>query len=615
MISLLNQLVVVGVLRSLDVQFACLVASTHEPDIQLAAAYLSAETGAGHACLNLEQLQLGRLFAGQHPKLAQAVWLAAGQPDISKWKKRLIGSAAVGDGGGATPLVLHNQRLYLHRMWRSEGEIAVFIRRNCQHEVVDEVKLRTILDKLFGVTENKLDWQKIAVAVAITRRIAVISGGPGTGKTTTVTKLLASLLQLNEHARIRIQLAAPTGKAAARLTESLSNASRKLLLTPAQLALFPTEATTLHSLLGIQANSQRMRYNRNNPLHLDVLVVDEASMIDLSMMARLITSVPERARLIFLGDRDQLASVETGAVLGDICCFAEQGYSEERAAELSRLTGCILKGRQISTEVTVRDSLCLLRKSYRFNTKSGIGQLAAAVNSGDITRARKVINGSFNDVKNYSLATSEEYQALLVGCVAGYCSYLKQVSSGAAITTVLAAFGTFQVVCALRIGPFGVTGLNYRIESELHHAGLIFREPGGWYLGRPIMIVRNDKSLGLYNGDIGITLRDGQGNLCVHFLLPDGNIKLVQPNRLPTHVTTYAMTVHKSQGSEFDHTLLVLPTHFLPLLTRELIYTAITRARMKLSLYAIDRILMKAIRTPTLRRSGLMQRVQKNYRQ
>ena len=356
-----------------------------------------------------------------------------------------------------------------------------------------------------------------------------------------------------------------------------------------------------------------MRYHRGNPLHLDVLVVDEASMVDLPMMARLIAALPAQARVIFLGDRDQLASVEAGAVLGDICRFAEQGYSVARAEQLSRLTGCLLQGQSAEAEAAVRDSLCLLRKSYRFDANSGIGQLAFAVNAGDGKKAAWALGGNFSDVTGHPLAETQDYQALLDACVAGYRDYLQQVATGADAVTILAAFGQFQVLCALREGPFGIAGLNERIETGLQRAGLIQRKPGTagrWYPGRPVMIGRNDSALGLFNGDIGIALRDESGELRVHFQLPDGSIKSVQPSRLPAHETAYAMTVHKSQGSEFDHTVLVLPNHFLPVLTRELVYTAITRARKQLSLYATEAVLLRAIRTPTQRRSGLAERLQ-----
>lgn len=613
MIALLEQAQALGVLRPLDLQFARVVAGSDEPEMLLAAACLSAEAGAGHVCLMLEQLLPENLFDGRQPELAQAAWLAAGQLDVAGWQQRLSASAAVGDGSTAMPMVLQQQRLYLQRMWQNEGEVAEFISSDSLPQAVEEAELRTILDQLFGEATDEPDWQKIAAAVAATRRIAVISGGPGTGKTTTVAKLLAALVQLAEGRRLRIQLAAPTGKAAARLTESLGSAGKQLALTPEQRALFPTEASTLHRLLGAQPNSQRMRYHGGNRLHLDVLVVDEASMVDLPMMARLIAALPAQARVIFLGDRDQLASVEAGAVLGDICRFAEQGYSIARAEQLSRLTGCLLQGESAQAEAAVRDSLCLLRKSYRFDANSGIGQLASAVNSGNGKLALAALDGRFSDVSGYPLAETQDYQALLDACVTGYRDYLRQVVAGADAVAVLAAFGRFQVLCALREGPFGIAGLNERIETGLQRAGLIQRKPGAagrWYSGRPVMIGRNDSALGLFNGDIGIALRDETGELRVHFQLPDGSIKSVQPSRLPAHETAYAMTVHKSQGSEFDHTVLVLPNHFLPVLTRELVYTAITRARRQLSLYAIDAVLMRAIRTPTQRRSGLAERLQ-----
>ncbi|CAI1900963.1 exodeoxyribonuclease V subunit alpha [Serratia proteamaculans] len=613
MIALLEQAQALGVLRPLDLQFARVVAGSDEPEMLLAAACLSAEAGAGHVCLMLEQLLPENLFDGRQPELAQAAWLAAGQLDVAGWQQRLSASAAVGDGSTAMPMVLQQQRLYLQRMWQNEGEVAEFISGDSLPQAVEEAELRTILDQLFGEATDEPDWQKIAAAVAATRRIAVISGGPGTGKTTTVAKLLAALVQLAEGRRLRIQLAAPTGKAAARLTESLGSAGKQLALTPEQRALFPTEASTLHRLLGAQPNSQRMRYHSGNRLHLDVLVVDEASMVDLPMMARLIAALPAQARVIFLGDRDQLASVEAGAVLGDICRFAEQGYSVARAEQLSRLTGCLLQGESAQAEAAVRDSLCLLRKSYRFDANSGIGQLASAVNAGNGKLALAALDGRFSDVSGYPLAETQDYQALLDACVTGYRDYLRQVVAGADAVAVLAAFGRFQVLCALREGPFGIAGLNERIETGLQRAGLIQRKPGAagrWYSGRPVMIGRNDSALGLFNGDIGIALRDETGELRVHFQLPDGSIKSVQPSRLPAHETAYAMTVHKSQGSEFDHTVLVLPNHFLPVLTRELVYTAITRARRQLSLYAIDAVLMRAIRTPTQRRSGLAERLQ-----
>jgi len=606
MLSLLLQAVEKRLLRPLDIQFARLVATESQPALLLAAACVSAEAGEGHVCLPLSNLCEDSLFAGRQPALAQAIWQAAGAPD--DWPSRLADWSAVSDGSRVTPLVLSNQRLYLHRLWYSEGRVADFFAAQEIKTAFDMRAAGDVLNSLFG--DQPENWQKIAAAVALTRKTAVISGGPGTGKTTTVAKLLAALIRLNPGA-LRIQLAAPTGKAAARLTESLGRALQDLAVSDEERRRFPAEATTLHRLLGAQPDTQRLRYHAGNPLHLDVLVVDEASMVDLSMMAKLIAALPAHARVVFLGDRDQLASVEAGAVLGDICRCTESGYSLARAEQLALLTGCTLQGSDDGQAPVVRDSICLLQKSYRFDASSGIGQLAKAINLGDAEQVRAVFAAAHDDVSYQTLNSAEAYQVMLDEVAQGYQPFLQLIRQQADPAEVIAAFGRYQLLCALRDGPFGVQGLNQRIEQRLMQLQRI-RRPGigsRWYAGRPVMITRNDSALGLFNGDIGITLRDEEGNLKVFFPLPDGSIKAIQPSRLPSHETAWVMTVHKSQGSEFDHTALVMPTQFLPVLTRELVYTAITRARKQLTIYSEPGVFQRAVQLQTQRRSGLVERL------
>ncbi|WP_419964566.1 exodeoxyribonuclease V subunit alpha [Pantoea vagans] len=606
MLSLLLQAVEKRLLRPLDIQFARLVATESQPALLLAAACVSAEAGEGHVCLPLSNLCEDSLFAGRQPALAQAIWQAAGKPD--DWPSHLADWSAVSDGSRVTPLVLSNQRLYLHRLWHSEGRVADFFAAQEVKTAFDMRAAGDVLNSLFG--DQPENWQKIAAAVALTRKTAVISGGPGTGKTTTVAKLLAALIRLNPGA-LRIQLAAPTGKAAARLTESLGRALQDLAVSDEERRRFPAEATTLHRLLGAQPDTQRLRYHAGNPLHLDVLVVDEASMVDLSMMAKLIAALPAHARVVFLGDRDQLASVEAGAVLGDICRCTESGYSMARAEQLALLTGCTLQGSDDGQAPVVRDSICLLQKSYRFDASSGIGQLAKAINRGDAEQVRTVFAAAHDDVSYQMLNSAEAYQVMLDEVAQGYQPFLQLIRQQALPAEVIAAFGRYQLLCALRDGPFGVQGLNQRIEQRLMQLQRI-RRPGigsRWYAGRPVMITRNDSALGLFNGDIGITLRDEEGNLKVFFPLPDGSIKAIQPSRLPSHETAWVMTVHKSQGSEFDHTALVMPTQFLPVLTRELVYTAITRARKQLTIYSEPGVFQRAVQLQTQRRSGLVERL------
>lgn len=596
--TLLLEAVAQKVLRPLDVQFALTVARPDEQAVMLAAALLSHDAGEGHVCLPLSRLTVTE----RSPAVLKALFEQAGAPQ--EWASRLLASPAISAGDEATPMVLAGDRLYLNRMWCNELTVARFFGDASTSLPVDEAQLAQTLDALFPATDD-LNWQKIAAAVALTRRISVISGGPGTGKTTTVAKLLAALVQMANGSRCRIRLAAPTGKAAARLTESLGKALRQLPLSDEQKALLPDEASTLHRLLGAQPGSQRLRYHAGNPLHLDVLVVDEASMIDLPMMSRLIDALPPHGRVIFLGDRDQLASVEAGAVLGDICAWVNAGYTAARAAQLSRLTGMTVPGGEASGADALRDSLCLLQKSYRFGSDSGIGQLAAAVNRGDKSAMQSVFRQDFADIGKKTLQSADDYQTMIDDALAGYEHYLQQVRDAASPESILAAFGEFQLLCALRDGPFGVSGLNERLEQRLVQKRWIERQPHSrWYQGRPVMIARNDSALGLFNGDIGVALDRGEG-MRVWFPLPDGTIKSVQPSRLPEHETAWAMTVHKSQGSEFSHAALILPGQSVPVVTRELVYTAITRARRQLSLYADDRILAQAIATRTERRSGL----------
>ncbi|ARD17657.1 exodeoxyribonuclease V subunit alpha [Edwardsiella piscicida] len=609
--SLLSQMAQQRTLRPLDLQFATLLGGPQQPHLALAAALVSQELAAGHVCLPLTALDTATL-SQRFPQQADA-WpaLLAGW-DVARWRDYLLAQPCVSGGDRATPLVVSHDCLYLQRLWRDEGTVAAFFAAACAQPRRVDGALAPVLHRLFPATAQRPDWQQVAAAVAVTRRASVISGGPGTGKTTTVARLLAALVALAPGRMPRIQLAAPTGKAAARLGESLGQALAALALAPDQLQAMPREALTLHRLLGARADSARLRYHRDNPLHLDVLVVDEASMVDLPMMARLIEALPPQAQLILLGDRDQLASVEAGAVLGELCRFAEYGFSAARAAELSQLCDAPIPAGETQPAVALRDAISLLRHSYRFDARSGIGQLALAVNRGDRRMAMACLADRFADLHWHEIAQDEDYQTLLTCCLAGYRPMLEGILRGEAPAQILAKFARFRPLCALREGPFGLHGLNERIALTLQRAGLIRRAHEGqkhWYAGRPVMITRNDASQALFNGDIGITLGDEQSGWQVWFMGSDGAPRAVQPNRLPPHETAWAMTVHKSQGSEFDHTLLALPTQPSPVVTRELVYTAITRARQQLTLFATQPVLERAIRTPTERRSGLMARL------
>ena len=500
-----------------------------------------------------------------------------------------------------------------------------------------------------GTADQPADWQKIACVLASRQRFGLITGGPGTGKTTTVLRLLA-LLQwqaLATHGKpLRIGLAAPTGKAAARLSGSIAGAIGRLPLDDVPQgevirAAIPHAVSTLHRLLGSRPDSRHFRHDARNPLRLDVLVIDEASMIDLEMMAAVMHALPASARLILLGDKDQLASVEAGAILGELCARAQQGhYWPETAIWVSEVTREVVPPALQDVAGTPLDqSICMLRHSHRFGADSGIGRLAAFVNAGDVQGVARLWReagqgaGQTGDIARYEVDASRRGLRELVihgrgEQPVGYAHYLQvmrqhQPAPDADPATfdawaqqVLQAHGRFQLLCALRQGHWGVDHLNRQIAVWLQGAGLLAASEG-WYAGRPVMITHNDYELGLMNGDVGITLAGPGGRLRVVFLNDRGAVRWVLPSRLQAAGTVFAMTVHKAQGSEFDHAALAMPEALSPVLTRELVYTAITRARRFFTLVGpaaegeagtrgLDDVMARAIRRQVQRASGLM---------
>ncbi len=531
---------------------------------------------------------------------------------MNEWLDAVRASPVVGQPGERQPLIIDRRgRLYLYRYWQYEQRLANDLRRRAKEAStgVNEAQLRTDLDRLFPrhPALNGPDWQKVAAAVAALKRVCVISGGPGTGKTSTVLKVLALLTGQSERP-LRIALAAPTGKAAARMQESIRAAKPGLGLTPEQAAQIPEEASTLHRLLGSRPDSVYFRYNADNPLPLDVLVVDEVSMVGLALLAKTVDALLPSTRLILLGDKDQLASVDAGAVLGDLCTGAGR-FSPEFQARLAALTGETLPRGKESPSPLV-DAIVLLRHSYRFGADSGIGALAQAVNRGRSADASALLEGRA-DIDWHTLADAEALPEQLAEPVAtGFTPYLAAVQAGAAPAAVFEQFNRFRVLVALRKGPFGVEALNQLCEEVLHHRGLIDSRQT-WYPGRPIMVVHNDYNLRLFNGDIGMTLPDPEEpeRMRVFFLGNDGALRSFAPARLPEHETVYAMTVHKSQGSEFERVLVVTPNESSPVLSRELLYTALTRAKQQAVFYGVPEVFEAAVERRLRRSSGLRDRL------
>lgn len=668
LLSTLHQWTEQGWLRRLDSALAAFALERDpqaSPALLMACALLAQMEGRGHSALPLAALVASPQALLGWPEVAQAPlqqawatlphtvagWVQALQTSpVVRWagaapSPQCTGAWLVLDGPTDAPL------LYLQRYWAYETQVAQALRdRAAQSQPVDPRTVQPWLARLFGASSapdgnSAPDWQQLACALALRGGVSVITGGPGTGKTYTAARLLALLLATHpDPARLRIGLAAPTGKAAARLRQSIDQSLQALQASVGDALDLKAltdrigPATTLHKLLRARPDTRQFRHHARNPLPLDVLLVDETSMVHLEMMAALLQALPPQAQLVLLGDKDQLASVEAGAVLGDLCAgAADARYDAATLAYLQAATGQPLGAAKAPQSVMDRCTV-MLRQSRRFGT--AIGQLALAVNAGEGALARRLLNQAMAEgaagegALIWSAPAAEATPALVTdlalngrpGVTASYADYLRIVQAGpgaelpaeqahqAWATQVLQAFERCRILCAVHDGPWGDRALNPAVQAALARAGWLDPQ-GEWFVGRPVMVTRNDPALGVFNGDVGVVLPafqpDGQARRSLRAYFLDGQaLRSVAVSRLAHVETAFAMTIHKSQGSEFDHTIVVLPDGAGEMLTRELVYTGITRARTHFSLVeARPGLLEAALVRRVQRASGLQQKL------
>lgn len=516
-------------------------------------------------------------------------------------------------------------QIYIRRYWQFENEVAQKIREKSQHCPVSPAQIqavKVIFTRLFPQTQanlNEPDWQQVAVANALGRKLSIICGGPGTGKTYTVTRLLAALQAASladKNVSLNIHMAAPTGKAAQRLTESICGAKKQLKaagINSQILNAIPEEASTLHRLLGIKPNQLAPKYNQHNQLNCDLLLIDEISMIDLAMMARLLRALPESTRLILLGDAQQLPSVETGNILADLVADYQAGASRKVAEQIEQISGQTV----VVNPAQKADHISFLTKTHRFGGQ--IGEIAKEVISANPTdswqrlsrhkimpnEAGQLTLAQFCD-SSIELALIEPSQ--LEAFIDAACQqYYLAISRASSLEQAFEALAKFRILVPNRVGQTGVEQLNIQIEQALSKkiANLKINQH---YAGRPVMVTENSYTNGLFNGDVGLIWADENNKLQAYFETESG-YKKVSLARLPLVETVYAMTIHKTQGSEFSQVALILPEQTNPLLSPELIYTGLTRAKQKLIILAAKPIWYAALNTQLNRYSGLAHRL------
>lgn len=566
---------------------------------------LSRKMSEGHICIGINNVDATDM-PEQYSSLLQK------EKALSS---RLLGTAKQDNH----PFIVHQDRLYLQRYFRYETRLLQKIQELIQKGKSEEeqrkkvlTEQKTLVQQLFhNDNATDTDWQLAAAITAVLQHFTIITGGPGTGKTTTVAKILTIRYTLQPD--LRVVLAAPTGKAGARMAESLIHSP--IAVTPEIRQKFNSlKPATIHRLLGWQKGSPYFRHHAGHPIPADLVIVDESSMIDVALFAKLMDAIGPDTHIILLGDKDQLASVEAGSLFGDLCRAQEtlNTFSEDRLAFINSF---ITKEERKLT--TVADSamqahplfqqIVELRYSHRFKGDEGIGKISRAVIANDIPALKDFLQTN----RDKTVIIDEQYDSLVLEqFIKGFEAYIKEED----IKTALEKLNQLRVLCAVRQGEQGVYNLNANIEAYLLRQGLISKDTA-FYHNRPVMVTQNNYTLGLYNGDIGLLRPDTEGVMKVWFTDSAegnaGNVKSVLPGFISEMETVYAMTIHKSQGSEFDKVLVVLPkqdSH--QMLTRELLYTGITRAKNQVIIQATKEVLLSTAAAMVARGSGVIERLQ-----
>jgi exodeoxyribonuclease V alpha subunit len=564
---------------------------------------LSKKLSEGHICIEVDKIDKEEL-------------ISAGYDNVIN-KKKLQKEPLVSDGEQIKPIVLFKDRLYLQRYFSYETKILEKIKKLIENEPIEAEqkvsnlkKHASLIGHLFknsakdhGEKEDNINWPLVAALTAVLNNFTIITGAPGTGKTTTVSKILTILFKINP--ALKVALAAPTGKAAARMAESLKNAMNDTdeLIKSKFTALEPY---TIHRLLGPIKNTPYFKHNKENTLNYDVLIVDESSMIDVALFAKLLDAIGAGTKLILLGDKDQLASVEAGSLLGDLClaqkklnCFSKSraefinGFIPDSSQQISK--------DHIDTSAhPLFEHVIELKRSHRFSDDKGIGKFSKAI----IQSNEPAIKDFFSNADEQITIDTAWSEKIFEEFITGYEAFITEKD----IVVALQKLNQLRVLSVVREGRHGLYEINKKIEKYLQKNRLI-RLTGEFYENRPIMLTSNNYELQLFNGDIGIIRPGGKGDMKAWFETGKGEVKSISTGYISQAETVYAMTIHKSQGSEFDKVLVSLPENEnIAILTRELLYTAVTRAKHKVIVQGSESIILQASKTFVKRGSGIIER-------
>ncbi len=551
----------------------------------------SRKLSEGHICLDIDEYNSGHeLQVDSKDLLSKSRWITDNPDKVNAF-------------------ILNNNKVYMHRYFAYETEIVRAIRKLIENEEIS-VKLILLLEQkyliqsIFEEQEGSVNWQLIAALQSYLHNFSIITGGPGTGKTTTIAKFLALVFSINP--KIKVALAAPTGKAAARIKESILQAKSEIkgLSQEIKTHFDRLESSTIHRLLGYKRGTHYFKHNADNPLNYDIVIVDESSMIGVSLMSKLISAIPTDKQIILLGDKDQLASVEAGSVFGDICqSQSKMNLFPQNALDILNqfLKSKLSEENLCQTEYLLSAHMVELQNSYRFARDKGIGKISYAVLDSCLESKNIDAYNNNDQVKIFEDYRAKDFEAF-------YELYQQYIAEKDPLHA-LKNFSNIRLLSPIHKGEFSVEYFNQKVEDYLKLKGFLFPKYG-FYHNQPIMITQNDYHLKLFNGDIGLVRADENNELQVYFESEDGSLRAINPNFINQYQTVFSMTIHKSQGSEFEHVAVVLPRQEgLSILTKELLYTGLTRAKLDLWIFAKANILEETSKKPVQRASGITERI------
>ncbi|XBC38069.1 MAG: exodeoxyribonuclease V subunit alpha [Buchnera aphidicola (Floraphis choui)] len=605
-ISLLKEAIKQEIITLSDFYFSISITQYQSPKMIFLAICINyfIRTG-GHTCLPISIIEKKEIFLEKKNKiLINKIWKTTQL--LNNLRIELLTNKMISNGSHPTPFVLFNEKIYLNKTWKAEKTIFKFLSKP---ECSKTKNLITIKNKIAHLLCKKIDnLQKIAIILSIINKITFIIGEPGTGKTTIVSKILTAIISISNK-KLKIQLAASTGKAANRLTESIEKFISKFKSLYEKKNILIQPAVTLHRFLGIQSENNLNFKKLNYYSEIDVLIIDETSMIDIFTMERLIKNISKETKVIFLGDHHQLPSVNCGHILKDIYSYYYNGYSKSIIKKINFFGIFNIKEIKDYKFSNINDKICILKTNYRFTLKSNIFKISTKIKKNKFKNFEKLFLNTYEDIKFISLDTDQDYKKMISNLIKNYMYYWNHLKTTKNFLDIMLIFNYYRLICVLQDGPFGVKGLNTALENEMKNKGLIKTiviNKKIVYFGQPIIILKNNYTIKLYNGDIGIILYDKKNELKAFFFNKNKfDVKCIPINILPRFQTNWAMTAHKSQGSEFQHVVLVLPNYNSNVLTKELIYTAITRTKTKLTIYSNKEIFMKSIKNRTNRYSSL----------